>query len=282
MVVAAVAVLNYAVVTGAQPSLVSSGPLAPERAKHWRNDPREVTIHDARQAATPPTLDDAGFLLVRHPYAAERLDPSGSHDPKRSPDPGVRRICFAQAEAITRAATGAASVAAFDWTCRTREPHAPDSTAVGAPVLRVHNDFTPRSARETIRQVLPVSTGACSGAPADKVQRYAIVSVWRAMRPVSAWPLALADARSVGEADLIPVQRRYPHARGETGFVAYRPAHRWFTFPLMRPDEALLFKLFDSSSDVARWTPHSAFRGPAASVSAPARESVEVRVLVVY
>jgi hypothetical protein len=275
MVVAAVAVLNYAVATGAQPRLVSDGPLTPERAEDWRNDPRQVPIHDARQAMTPPGLDDAGFVLVRHPCdVAERLDADASHDGP------VRRACFVQAEAIARAATSAARVVAFDWTRRTKNPPGPANTAVGAPVLRVHNDFTPRSAAETLGYVLPPDTDA--GAAAGRVERYAIVSVWWPMWPVRAWPLGLVDARTVADDDLFVVQRRYPNARGETGFVAYRPAHRWFTFPAMQPDEALVFKLFDSWPGVARWTPHSAFRDPSTPAGAPARESVEVRVLVVY
>jgi hypothetical protein len=275
MVVAAVAVLNYAVATGAQPSLVSDGPLTRERAEDWRNDPREVPIHDARQAAAPPGLDDAGFVLVRHAFdVATRLDADVSHDGL------VRPACFAQAEAIARAATGRARVVAFDWTHRTKDPPVPDNAAVGAPVLRVHNDFTPRSAAETLGQVLPPDTDA--GAGAGRGGRYAIVSVWWPMRPVSAWPLALADARTVAADDLIAVQRRYPNARSETGFVAYGPAHRWFTFPAMQPGEAVVFKLFDSSPGAARWTPHSAFRDPSTPAGAPPRESVEVRVLVVY
>lgn len=274
MVVAAVAVLNYAVATGMQPCLVSDGPLAPERAEGWRNDPHEVPIHDGRRAVEPLGLDDAGFVLVQHAGGADGAGRPG------------RERSFAKAEAIARAATGATRVVAFDWTLRSTHPLTPDNTAVGAPVLRVHNDFTPRSALETLRHVLPDEFDVDAG-PGEAVaragRRYAIVSVWRPVgRPVSAWPLALADARTVADDDLLAVLRRYPNARGETGFVAYRPAHRWFTFPRMQVDEAVVFKLFDSAPGVARWTPHSAFREPGTPEGAPARESVEVRVAVVY
>jgi hypothetical protein len=224
MVVAAVAVLNFAVATGAQPRLVSDGPLMPERAEDWRNDPRETRIHDARQTATTPGLDDAGFCLVRRRGdGADRRGVDASHD-----EP-IRRACFSEAEAIAGASTGARRAIAFDWTHRTKDPPAPDNTAVGAPVLRVHNDFTPRSSEETLRQLLGVVTPA--GAGWRTVDRYAIVSVWWPIRPVKSWPLALADARTIDDNDLIVVERHYPNVRGEVGFLAYRATQRWFTFP---------------------------------------------------
>ena len=273
MVVATVALLNYAVATGAQPRLVSDGPLMPERAEDWCNDPREIPILDARQTQTPPGLDDFGFILVQRPCLTDHLGAEASDDGP------LRRASFAQAEAIARVSTGAARVVAFDWTRRTKKPPTPDNTAIGAPVLRVHNDFTPRSAGETLRLVLPSDTYLGAG---RRVGRYAIVSVWWPMCPVTAWPLALADARTVADDDLIVVERHRPNARGETGFVVYRPAHRWFTYPAMQPGEALVFKLFDTSPSVSRWTPHSAFWDPSTHASSPARESIEVRVLLLY
>ena len=73
------------------------------------------------------------------------------------------------------------------------------------------------------------------------------------------------------------------HRVGETYSVKYNPAHRWFYVPRMQPDEALLLKCSDTSSDVpARFTPHSAFIDPSAPADAPPRESIEVRTLVFH
>ena len=50
----------------------------------------------------------------------------------------------------------------------------------------------------------------------------------------------------------------------------------------MTPDEVLLIKGWDSLTDGrARFTPHSAFDLPDTPTDAPARESIEVRTLVV-
>src|SRR5262249_38523120 len=71
-------------------------------------------------------------------------------------------------------------------------------------------------------------------------------------------PLALADAKSIEMDDLIVAERRYPHRVGQTYRLKYNPKHRWFYFPEMRRDEALVFKVFDSEKDGrARFTPHT-------------------------
>ena len=51
----------------------------------------------------------------------------------------------------------------------------------------------------------------------------------------------------------------------------------------MTPDEVLLLKCYDSSTDGrARFAPHSAFTDPTAPADAPLRESIELRTLVFH
>jgi hypothetical protein len=60
--------------------------------------------------------------------------------------------------------------------------------------------------------------------------------------------------------------------------VGYNPRHRWFYYPRLRIDEALVFKCFDSATDGrARFSAHTAFNDPATPVNAAPRESIEVR-----
>ena len=78
-------------------------------------------------------------------------------------------------------------------------------------------------------------------------------------------------------------ERRYPNRIGQTYAITYNPAHRWYWFPLMRRDEALVFKVYDSLQDGrARWTAHTAFEDPTASPHARPRESIEIRTLAFY
>src|SRR5262249_2278110 len=83
-------------------------------------------------------------------------------------------------------------------------------------------------------------------------------------------------ARRLAAGDLIAAERRYPHRVGETYQVRYSPEHRWFYFPEMRRDEALVFKVYDSLGDGrARFTAHTSFDDPASPANAPPRQSIE-------
>jgi hypothetical protein len=65
--------------------------------------------------------------------------------------------------------------------------------------------------------------------------------------------------------------------------VKYNPNHRWFYFPEMTPDEALLLKCYDSATDGrTRFGPHTAFVDPTTPADAAPRESIEVRTLVFH
>ena len=71
--------------------------------------------------------------------------------------------------------------------------------------------------------------------------------------------------------------------RGQTYRLRHNPAHRWFYFPDMRRDEALVFKVFDSAKDGrARFTAHTSFVDPATPPGAPARQSIEARALAFF
>ncbi|MGA7327067.1 MAG: CmcJ/NvfI family oxidoreductase, partial [Rhodomicrobium sp.] len=78
-------------------------------------------------------------------------------------------------------------------------------------------------------------------------------------------------------------ERRYPNRIGQTYAVTYNPRHRWYWLPNMRPEEALVFKVYDSSKDGrARWSAHTAFDDPASPPHARPRESIEIRTLAFF
>jgi hypothetical protein len=93
----------------------------------------------------------------------------------------------------------------------------------------------------------------------------------------------LADARSVDPEDLLVAERRYPNRVGQTYRLKYNPRHRWFYFPRMRRDEALVFKVYDSAKDGrARFTPHTSFQDVSTRPDAPPRQSIEARALAFF
>jgi hypothetical protein len=94
-------------------------------------------------------------------------------------------------------------------------------------------------------------------------------------------PLATADGGSLAPQDLVATDLLYPDRTGETYSVTFNPAHRWYYWSGMQPDEVLLLKCYDSARDGrVRLSPHTAFADPRADASAPPRQSIELRALV--
>jgi hypothetical protein len=95
-------------------------------------------------------------------------------------------------------------------------------------------------------------------------------------------PLAVAEANSVPDEDLVPVKLIYPDREGETYSVKSNADHKWFYLNEHSPSEVLLIKCFDSKTDGrARRVPHSAFVDEEREGEA-LRESIEVRALVFH
>ena len=87
--------------------------------------------------------------------------------------------------------------------------------------------------------------------------------------PVYNNPLVLCDAATVKPDDLVSVERRAENRIGELQVALHSSEHRWYYFPEMQMDEALLFKTFDSETDGrARFTIHTSFENPHAPADA--------------
>jgi hypothetical protein len=114
--------------------------------------------------------------------------------------------------------------------------------------------------------------------------RFAEINVWRPIRgPLQDTPLAVCDARSIAPEDHVASDLVYQHRVGETYRFTFNPNHRWFYFPNMQRDEALLIKCYDSKQDGrARFTAHTAFDDPSSPPNAAPRESIEIRALVFW
>ena len=200
----------------------------------------------------------------------------GGSDGERARAPRGRSGCRRRRE-LTRPHR-ASRVVIFDHTLRSGEEAEREAKLIREPVLSAHNDYTEWSGPNRVREFLP------DEAEELLKRRFAIIQVWRAInRPIQSNPLALADAKSVALDDLLVAERRYPHRVGQTYRLKYNPDHRWFYFPEMRRDEALVFKVYDSAKDGrARFTPHTSFNDPRSPAGAPPRQSIEVRAFAFF
>lgn len=61
--------------------------------------------------------------------------------------------------------------------------------------------------------------------------------------------LGVCDARTVEHKHLVPHDLVYPHYIGENFQVKYDSRQRWYFLDNMQPDDAVIFKNFDSSTD---------------------------------
>jgi hypothetical protein len=146
------------------------------------------------------------------------------------------------------------------------------------PSSVVHNDYTDASAQKRLRDILP------DEADALLKKRFTIINVWRSIGgPALTTPLALCDASSVRNTDLVATERRAKDRIGELELVTHNPDHRWFWFSAMTKTEAALIKTFDSALDGrARRSIHTAFKNPDALSDAAPRESIETRTFAFF
>lgn len=237
---------------------------------NMRPDPRRMPMYDMRPVAGALSLEREGFALVNAPTAAHDL-----YD-----EDELRRVYYPEAERIVAKATGGNRVMVFDHTIRRRTPGVEDRTPgiPRQPVARIHGDYTELSGPQRVRDLMGEEAGELLK------HRYAIVNVWRPIRgPLLDAPLALCDATTVADGDLIGQDLIYRDRMGEIYALFHNDAHRWYYAPAMARDEALLLKCYDSMRDGrARFMPHTSFEDPTAPADKPVRESIELRTLVFF
>lgn len=239
-------------------------PGVPKRSGSYAAYP--VRIRNGREVSGQLSLDRQGFVLTPHETAVRDF-----YDPEE-----VRSVYYPEIEKLVKAITGAQRVAAFDHVVR--NPRLADQKRAGAPIRIVHNDYTFMSAPRRVRTHLADE--------ADQLlkHRFAEVNIWRAIRgPLQDTPLAVCDAGSIAPSDVVLSELVYPGFVGETWGFLFNPNHRWFYFPNLQRNEAIVLKCFDSKEDGrARFTAHSAFDDPTSPADRLPRESIEARALVFW
>jgi hypothetical protein len=261
--------LNYYVDTGETPISLVAGPGGIDRRLGGgQSEAHRMVLRNGRLAAGKFDIEKHGFRFVHHPTkVADFYD-----------DDEVRRVYYPEMEALIRQEAGAKRVVVFDHTLRTQDEAQREVRQIRDVVRRVHNDYTEFSAAKRVRDLM--------GDEAEELlrHRFAIVQCWRPIRlPVESWPLAICDSQTLDPKSMVVTERRYQDRVGQTAAIAFDPKHRWYWFPHMRRDEALVFKVFDSMTDGrACWTAHTAFDDPTSPPHPRFRESIEIRTLAFF
>ena len=261
--------LRYIVDDGIAPVQYVDWPEEAHKAHVPIYETRPTPIRNGRTAKETFSLPSHGFAFVAHETAVKDFFDEDE----------VKRVYYPETKRLIMAESGAARVLVFDHTVRTTDPAHHREGWVRNTVHSVHNDYTEDSGPRRVRDFLPADE-----AEAVLGRRFAIIQTWRSIADrIESEPLAMCDGSTIPETGFIRNQRRYRDRTAETYHIAYNPAHRWFYFPLMSRDEALVFKVFDTDAAAGvRFTAHTAFNDPTSAAEAKPRESIEMRAFAFY
>ena len=263
---------NYTRDSGKMPEVYFYDPPAGTQIHDPGDDPHEMEIHDGWSKAPSFSVDREGFAFREfHSKFGQWGD-----------DKAIHEQFYPEVIEFVRKSVGAKRVVIFDHTIRAKKNEkqqtSETTTTQRAPVMLVHCDYTPNSGPQRVRQVLP-----------DEAEellkgRVAFFNFWKPIRnPVEERPLAMCDVTSSTDEDFITMALRYRERDGEIFVLRHSPEHKWWYFPHMTPDQAILLKTYESETDGrARFVGHSAFEDPTSPPDAPFRESIEIRTIAFF
>ena len=230
-----------------------------------------VTIENARDISREFDLDREGFCLASQKTAVTDFY-----------DNSVLEEYETEVTELLRQQTGSSEIVIFDHTRRSSSASVRSTRKIREASSVIHNDYSADSGHVRLRDFLNSKTD-------DRLTNlenrdFAIINVWRSISgTIVNHPLAMCDATSVSEPDLVPVKREGKERMGELQLMLHSASHRWCYFPRMTIDEALIFKTFDSRLDGrTRFTAHTSVEDPTAAADAPPRESIETRCFVFF
>jgi hypothetical protein len=236
-----------------------------------------IRVRDARPIREQLSLDQEGFRLVEHATAVRNF-----RDPEE-----IQRVYRPEIERLMTGITGARKVLVTGPVLRWGERSPESGTLLNSrPARFVHVDYSRKSFDDFALQHL-TNAGVDDAQPWLK-GRYAAYNIWRVLTPPPQdVPLGICEARSVRLDDAVTGMAvidppNGPELRFESSLYRYNPEHRWYYFSNMRPDEALVFKAFDSDRKAVQGCPHSAFNDPGCPADAVPRASVEIRAYAYF
>jgi hypothetical protein len=235
--------------------------------RHANTSPLDVRIEDARplHERGELDLDTQGFVLTRH-----RSEVADFRD-----DAQVTRTYYEEMKRRVAELTGAEHVFMLQHVRRTET-----SKSFNEAYARyVHCDFSVPVATRSARRML-VERGRLAPEEAERCA-FAWYNVWQPFdREVAQNPLTMIDSRTVREDELVEYTfADYGDGDGVALVPIFSPEHRFYYFPRMQTNEAIVFKQLDSRPDRSRFCPHTSFHDPTAPADAPGRRSIELRML---
>ncbi|KAI4198761.1 MAG: hypothetical protein LQ350_005084 [Teloschistes chrysophthalmus] len=228
-----------------------------------------VTIHDARGQQEQFSLDRNGFQLIKHKTVMQK-----DH---YTSDENIKNIYYPEVEQMVKEVTGASFVKTIHHVLRHSSSPDPDCLTITRPLYKVHVDSTPNRVAQTIKLAL--------GDKADELlkKRYALINIWRLLKPVFKDPLAYCDGSTVPDTEFVVRELNIPNGQApkENSAVRAGEGHMWYYLYGQDVDEVTFIRCWDSNPNVVKRCPHSAVRDADMEELAD-RESIEARCLVFW
>ncbi|KAJ3575844.1 hypothetical protein NPX13_g3889 [Xylaria arbuscula] len=258
-------------------------------------DAHHIQVQDLRGLENDLDIHTHTFQICQWKPTTTSLD---SHD--------IKQNMYHEAEELIRNVTKATRVECFSHLIRqnTFESNVealrkleaakgaiPDKQGIGTtvPAQYAHIDQSRTGALSLLQHNLPGEVERLTKT------RWGTINLWRPIKTIRRDPLCYCDGRTISDEDLVPVfAKPPPKEAGASPFydtkhlgdgfqtleVRANPNHKWYYLSEMRPDEALIFKCYDSKNPSESRCCHSSFRLPQ-TVDEP-RESMEMRFFVFY
>jgi hypothetical protein len=247
------------------PIYIGKGRITNERPHKAHN----FTVTDVSGDEANYTLDDNGFQYVSHE----------SQEREFVDDKAIQATYYKECRQLLQAVTGASRIHIFNHKVRrgpTQWHHLGlNNLANRGPVTKTHVDQSYDGAELRLRWEFPEDGDGLVK------KRYQIINIWRPIETILKDPIAVADAKSVPDCDLVEAVMVEHDFHGKQWVVRHNPKHQWYYKHKMTPQDVLLIKCFDSDKNVARRSLHSAIEDQAYQHE-KSRQSIEVRCLVCY
>ncbi|KAF7197330.1 Oxidoreductase R2 [Pseudocercospora fuligena] len=240
-------------------------------------DRHKMAIHDARTLkGTPKDLFDAyGFTMLHCDCDMTQEDYQNSAR--------TRAVLYPRFKELVKLLfPDAARVEVLEHGVRKRDPAWPRSHrhrheyTTNQPSEYVHIDMTSRSAEKNTEKRLGISS--------SHYRRFVAINLWKPINgPITDWPLALCDRRTLNHAQqAVPMDIVTKEIVNENARIYHHEDHEWWYWSSLQNDEVLAFMQADSDNKDLAGVAHHAFQDTSAHATSQLRESIEARVYAYF
>jgi len=232
---------------------------------------KEICINDGRNNKSL-TLDDASFELVDCPTSLSTQD---FYDLQSGGNAELTQTYYKEVADLVKAKIGCDHVICFHHQVRNQDKQGSSGGVAPYATGFPHTDSSPVSGDELALSMAP---------DGGKFRRYLYLNLWRNIcdTPIENDHLALLDERTTVKPDDYIAKDLFGEGYSVVQYdlnARHADNHKWYYYPKMKKDEAILFKQLDSDwTKTGRICFHTSVNNPEVTNYA-SRESIEVRMV---